>query len=311
MSHSLERLWVAWLNSGRWRRFAGRGAGARLFGSPAYQRLDTVRRFVTTQYQSWRQPTLFHDVTTVCLFIGQVKSGGTLLGSLLDAHPNAILADEADVLRYVADSFSQDQIFHLLLKGSRREALKGRVTARRLTAYDFEVPGQWQGRYRQLNLIGDSKAGPTTRRLGQDPNLLADLQRVMRGKEIRFIQVIRNPFDPISAMMLRGKRTFANAIDHYFTYCQTLSQLRQQLDDATLLAVRYEDLIRQPQEKLGNLCRFLGLEADPAYLNACANILDTTPQQLRHQVAWTSEWRTAVHQQIAQFDFLTGYHFEN
>jgi hypothetical protein len=189
--------------------------------------------------------------------------------------------------------------------------LKGRVTARRLTAYDFAVPGQWQGRYRQLHLIGDSKAGPTTRRLAQNPGLLADLQQVMQGKKIKFVQVIRNPFDPISAMMLRGKRTFANAIDHYFAYCHTLSQLRQQLDDATLLAVRYEDFIGQPQENLGNLCRFLGLEADPAYLNACVTILDTTPQQLRHQVAWTAEWQTAVHQQIAQFDFLSGYHFEN
>lgn len=311
MNHSLERIWVAWLNSNRWRQFAGRGAGASLFNSPVYHRLNIARRFMTTQYQSWRQPTLFDDVRTVCLFIGQVKSGGTLLGSLLDAHPDVILADEADVLRYAAAGFSRNQIFHLLLKGSRREALKGRVTARRLTAYSFDVPGQWQGRYRQLHVIGDSKAGPTTRRLAQQPDLLANLQQLMHGVELKFIQVIRNPFDPISAMMLRGKRTFANAIDHYFDYCATLHQLRQQLSETNLMALRYEAFIRQPQENLGNLCHFLGLEADEAYLDACAHILDATPQQLRHQIAWTPEWQTAVHQKIAQFDFLTGYHFEN
>ncbi len=68
-----------------------------------------------------------------------------MIGALLDAHPNVILADEIDVFEYMDDGFSKEQIYHLLLKNSHREFLKGRVTARRLVPYSFSVPGQWQG----------------------------------------------------------------------------------------------------------------------------------------------------------------------
>lgn len=311
MSRSLERLWVSWLNSDRWRQFTKGGPGARLFRSQAFENLDTARRFVLTAYKSRREPALFDGVKAFCMFIGHVKSGGTLIGSLLDAHPDAILADEADALHYVSAGFGRDQIFHILLKGSQREALKGRVTARRLTPYSFAVPGQWQGRYRQLQVVGDSKAGPSTRRLAQDPNLLKALQTTMAGVDTKFIQVIRNPYDPISAMMVRSGRSFANAVNHYFTYCETLSSLRKDLDRSALMAVQYEEFIRQPRTQLALLCGFLEIEADDAYLDACAGILHESPEQIRHLVDWNSQWRGVVQSKIDQFDFLAGYSYEN
>jgi hypothetical protein len=311
MNHTLEQLWVNWLDSGRWRRLAKSGAGTRLLRSQAFQKLDTARRFAVTSYKSYRQPALFRDVKIFCMFIGQVKSGGTLIGSLLDAHPHVVLADEIDALHYVSAGFKRDQIFHLLVKGSQREALKGRVTARRLTPYSLAVPGQWQGRYQKVSVIGDSKAGPTTRRFGQEPALLWDLQQVMAGVDLKFIQVIRNPFDPISAMIMRGGRTFENAIEHYFDYCETLAAFRKQLSGSGLLEVRYEDFVYQPKQNLGDLCHFLGIEADDAYLNACVGIIKKTPEQYRHMVEWRPHLIGVVHDRIGQFDFLAGYTYEN
>lgn len=307
MNYSLERLWVNLLDSGQWRQFAKNGPGAKLFRSQAYRKLDTARRFVTTTYKSYRQPALFEDVQTFCMFVGHVKSGGTLLGSLLDAHPHAVLADEIDALYYVSAGFKRDQIYHLLLKGSQREALKGRVTARRLTPYSLAVPGQWQGRYQTVKVIGDSKAGPSTRRLGRNPELIGHLRQVMSGVDLRFIQVIRNPYDPISAMIMRGGRSFDNAIQHYFNYCQTLATFRQYLPDSSLFAIRYEDFVYQPKAFLRDLCRFLGLETGEAYLNACASIVKDSPDQYRHLVEWSPHWVQVVQEQIDRFDFLAGY----
>ena len=101
MQTSLERLWVSWLNSQRWRRFAKWGPGAVFFRSNAYKRIDLMRRRAFTTYQNWAEPTTFRDVETFCFFVGHTKSGCSLLGALLDAHPDAIVADEADALRYV------------------------------------------------------------------------------------------------------------------------------------------------------------------------------------------------------------------
>ncbi len=310
MTRTFEQLWVSFRDSDQCRHFAKRGWASVFFRSNTYRTIDIARRYWLTYHASRRDPKLFQDLQTFCVLIGHVKSGGTLIGSLLDAHPDIIFADEADVLRFVSAAFTRDQICHLLLKASRREAMKGRVTARRLDAYSFLVPNQWQGKYRQLRVIGDSRAGPTTRRLADDPQLLDRLQEMMNGVQVRPIHVIRNPFDPISAMMVRGKRTFNNAIDHYFHRCKTLAEIRDRLGDA-VLTMRYEELVRQPVTHLGRLCRFLGTDADGAYLQACCKILHPAPEQRRHLVPWESRWVDVVHRQINQFDFLAGYSFEN
>jgi hypothetical protein len=246
------------------------------------------------------------------MFIGHTKSGGTLIGSLLDAHPNVILADEADVLAYMENGFSRHQIYHILLKISRREVLKGRVTARRLKPYSFKVPGQWQGRYSKLQVIGDSRAGLTTQKFGRDPDLLRQkLHKLIPDVDIKLIQVIRNPYDPISQMMIRGKRSFQNAQERYFANCEILIELRKQMNSSTLLAVKYEEFIRQPESNLIRICNFLGIDACDDYVDACTNILYESPEQSRHLVRWEPEWIDAVQSKIDRFDFLEGYTFKD
>lgn len=311
MGISLEDLWVSWLNSDRWRQFAKRGAGARIFRSQAFRSLNGARRYMLTYYRSRRQPALFKDVAAFCLFVGHVKSGGTMLGSLLDAHPEIILADEVDVFRYVAAGFRREQIFHILLKRSRREAMKGRVTARRLTPYSFAVPKQWQGRYRTIRAVGASRAGPSTGQLSRNPDLLSQLRQRMADIDVRLIQVIRNPYDPISLMMIRGERSFENAINHYFDYCQTLVELRQQLPSTNLLTVRYEEILADPRNYLVSACRFLGVETDEEYLDACTSILYEAPERDRDVVDWDNQWIEMVQEQIEGIDFLAGYTFAN
>jgi hypothetical protein len=240
-----------------------------------------------------------------------MKSGGSMIGSLLDAHPNAILADEVYALRYVQAGFRREQIFHILLRASQKELLKGRVTARRLTPYSWLVPGQWQGRFTSLRVIGDSTTGSSTQQLAEMPKLLEKLRKVMQPVNLRFIHVIRNPYDPISIMMIRGKRTFENASEHYFASCKMLLGLHDQMDASELLLIRYEDFVNQPEEKLAEICNFLGLEATPEYLKACASILNNSPERSRRLVTWETDWVEDVKNRSAQYDFLAGYSFED
>jgi phage terminase large subunit-like protein len=44
----------------------------------------------------------FHDVGVFCIFIGYPRSGHSLVGSLLNAHPEVIISHELDVLRCAA-----------------------------------------------------------------------------------------------------------------------------------------------------------------------------------------------------------------
>jgi hypothetical protein len=303
----IERGWVGWLDSGAWRRLARSDAGRRLLGSRAFRRMDLARRHAVSSIRAARDTELATAVRTCCLFLGTTKSGGTLIGAMLDAHPRAVIADEADPLRYLEHGFRRDQIFHLLAKTAHREALKGRVTARRLEPYALAIPGHHQGVADRPLVIGDSRAGPTTRRLGDDLDLVARWRALLGDVDDRYIHVVRNPFDPIAAMVRRGHRTFTNAIDDYAAQCARVARLREHLTEARVLTVRYDNLIAHPSGQLSLICSFLGLDATEGYLADCASLIDPARMPERHTVAWPSEAIAAVESLTEAVPFLQGY----
>ena len=311
MRYKLEKKWVDFIDSNGYRRIASGGVVSKILKSDTYQNLNTYRRYLITSYKARQSQQLFSDVNSFCFFVGQTKSGSSLLGGLLDAHPNIIISDEVDVLKYVSKGFNRLQIFQLSLHTSKREMMKGRVTARRLEPYSFQVPGQWQGKFSKLLVIGDSTAGKSTQKLANDPELIKDISVVMDGISVKVVQVIRNPFDPISIMMIRGKRSFENALQHYFEDCDTLAKIRSELSPETLYSVRYEDFVISPQSQLSALCAFLGVEATSDYLQSCAGIMSEIPDQSRHLVDWEPNWIEQVHTHISHYDFLAGYQFSD
>ena len=85
------------------------------------------------------------------MFIGIGRSGTTLIGALLDAHPNMAIANQQTTPKYLRPRlFSRSQIFYLLLRNSRNA-----VRTRRMGGYSYAVTGQWQGRFDALEVIGD------------------------------------------------------------------------------------------------------------------------------------------------------------
>ena len=290
-----------------WRRYARTPRIRKILRSRPGRAADTARRYVITAVARFRHPEVVRAVDTFCVFIGHVKSGGTLLGAILDAHPDALFADEADVLRYVNAGFSREQIFHLLAKGSRHAAMMGRVTARRLEAYHFEIPGQWQGRSRTLRVIGDTRAGPTTRQLGVEPRLIDRLERTLDDVGLRFIHVVRDPFDPIAVTVVRGNRSFDDAVADHAAQCERLVRLRSLIPAEHLLTVRYEDLVGRPNEEIRRACAFLRLAPEPGYVEACAAIIRVDVRPERDRIEWTPGRVAAVRAVIDAVPFLEPY----
>ncbi|GIU87383.1 MAG: hypothetical protein KatS3mg009_1898 [Acidimicrobiia bacterium] len=298
----------ALVDSDAFRWVAKRGPTRVVFRSRAYRRLDLARRrrWASRAARASRAERPFAQVRTFCFFIGHNKSGTSMLGALLDAHPRMVVSDELDALSYVDAGFGRDELFHLILRGSRTEARKGRVTARRLEPYSYEVPGWSQGRAERPLVVGDSTSGTSTRRLGADPALLDRLRRLV-GVDVRLVQVVRNPFDPIAVMMVRGGRSFENAADHYFRACETLRTLRARLGPGELVTVRYERFCEDPAAELARVSAFLGVEPDRPYLDACAAIIRREPVRDRARVEWSADAIARVERGIAGFDFLEGY----
>jgi hypothetical protein len=307
MSNRVERTWAAVLNSPGYRRFLATAPGKALFRSGWVRSAKVGRRRAAGSLAAARHRDDFAGVTTCFLFLGHTKSGGSLLGSMLDAHPSVVCSDELDILEHLEHGFSGRQIMALIARNSRREALKGRVTARRLEAYTLAVPGQWQGRYTNLTAVGDARAGKSTRRLAARPGLLDQLRSAVSPAVVKLIQVVRHPMDPIGAMVARSGKSVEEAIEDYSEQCRRLTTLRAGLAAGELIEVHYEDIVENPERVITDVCHHLGVEPSADYLAACRALVDATPRLDRRRVDWTEEQIDHLARTLTEVDFLSRY----
>lgn len=268
-------------------------------------------RWLTSAVDARREPARFASIKTYCVFLGHGRSGHSIVGAILDAHPDIIVSDELDALRYVAMGFSRNQVFSLSWKTAAAQAkAQRRKAGRGGKSYSYFVPGQWQGRARRPLVVGDSRASGSVKRLTRNPRLLDKLRARMGPVRLRFVLVVRNPFDNIATMMIRTGRSFDSAFNEYFGNWDGLATIRQRIGAGELLVVHHEALLANPQEQLARLCSYLGVEADDEYLASCANILYPSPSRSRESVTWTQEQRSLIEGRIEAIEDLRGYVIE-
>jgi hypothetical protein len=252
-----------------------------------------------------RQRDLFDQVERYCMFLGYPRSGHSLVGSLLDAHPDVVIAHELDALRLLRLRFGRDQLYALVLANDRSFTAAGR----RWTGSDYTVPGGWQGEFRTLRVLGDKKGGQSTRRLRDRPALLERLRRTV-GVPLRAVHVVRCPFDNIASMKLRRAAPLEQVVEEYFGLCDAMAVLRRRLAPDELAEVRYEDLVADPSLVLRSLAGFLGVDEEPAWVTAAAAVVDATPSRSRAKLAWPPELVTGIERRLGRYEFLTGYGFD-
>ncbi len=283
---------------------------ARLRSAVRGSTLHSAYRYVRSSLATRRDPQLLASVSTYCLFLGHARSGHSILGALLDAHPEIALSDELDALKYVAAGFRRDQVLWLSVQVARDQAHRQRQKRGRSgKIYSYEVPGQWQGRTTDMRIVGDSNAGGTVRALSEDPLLLDRLRSVMRGLDLRFVHVARNPYDNIATMMLRSGRSFESAFERYFQNWELIERLLERIGPEAVHHVRHEQLVTDPRSSLAAVVRFLGAEPSAEYLDACAGVLYDSPSRTRHSVDWSAEQRARIDARIAETNGLDGYSF--
>jgi len=264
-----------------------------------------LKSYPISAYNGKRESEKFSKLKTYCMFIGYPRSGHSLVGSLIDAHPNAIISHEADILLYTKLGFSRNQMCSLILENSKGRAEVGRAN----TGYSYVVPNQWQGRFTDLEVMGDKYGDLSTRRIEENPGILDTFQKRM-GTQVRFIHVIRNPYDIISTWARHECTTdLEPIIPRYFYLAEANSMIRKKMGEA-VLDIRHESLIEDPKKEIRRMCEFLGLEDKNNYIHDCASIIFKSPSKTRENVSWTPQWRRKVKEGIDKFSFLDGYAYD-
>jgi hypothetical protein len=273
--------------------------------------LDRARDYPRSYCGGFQNRRLFEAIKTYCMFIGYPRSGHSFVGALLDAHSEMIVAHELDTLKYIYARFSKWQIYYLLLERSRLYAEERQKRG----GYVYEVPSPWKGRFEKLRVIGDKHGESTTLRLLSNPGLLQCLRNTI-DNDIKFIHVIRNPYDNISTISKRTKRdgrslNLKASIEYYFSLCETVAYAKRQIEGHDLFELRHESFIDSPKTYLRKLCHFLGVEASNDYLDDCASIVFKSPHKSRYDTQWSRELIDTVKYKIDKFPFLQGYSYED
>ena len=129
------------------------------------------------------------------LFAGHARSGSSIVGAVIDAHPHAVLANEYFFPRWMAltpELFpNRSFVFSQLYARQQRIVAHDRKTE--LKGYSLYIKGSHMGSYdRWVNVIGDKSGAYTTYMYMKDPDrfmeILQDI-RTLVGVPIKFIQV--------------------------------------------------------------------------------------------------------------------------
>lgn len=246
----------------------------------------------------------FADVERYCQFIGFPYSGHTLIGSLLNSLPDAVIAHEADALGMVAAGANRDALFEGLLRAEWRFAEGGF----RWWGYDYSVPGQWQGRYRRLRVIGDKKGGRSARRLQADPALLGRLRSAV-AVPLRLVINTRHPYDNIARIASRKQLGLDEAITLFSVFAEGVDQALRQSGPGEVILFRHEDFVADPAGWMSRLAGFLEVEEPDGWAEACAARVFDSPQRARDEADWSGPRRQRVREAAARFAFLEDYEY--
>ena len=170
--------------------------------------------------------SVINGVEKFVFFIGYQRSGHSIIGSFMDAHPHMVIAHEFMLFakwKEMEEKYAlsgeknplrnKEMLFNELYRDSCADANHGwRSGQLRNKNYSLSVDSQWQGRYdRFIKVLGDKSGGATTTVYTSSPHQFEQFLSEMKetvGVPIRVLHVVRNPYDMIAtdALYSEGKR---------------------------------------------------------------------------------------------------------
>ena len=226
------------------------------------------------------------DLRAFCLFVGYPRSGSTLIASMLNAHPDIVLGHELDALGFARWGAGRDQLFRAIMSSADAFAQSGR----QWEGYDYRIETPWANSCRRLRVIGDKEAAMSAVRLARDDSLVSRLKEAV-GVPVKVVHVVRNPFDNIATMYLRGRYPIlrlplSRCIDDFAVMARTIEELKGCLACEDILEVRHEDVIDRPGECLERLCAFLDVDSEPDFVLAATRIIAPSANCSRDRLVW-------------------------
>ena len=286
-------------------------------------------------------PTCVMDhIKTFVFFVGIGRSGHSIVGSLLDSHPHMVIAHESNLFFRLAHrelSLTKPVIFNELWRNTRESIINDGLRAKATNGkgYTLFIEDLYQGRYVDyIEVIGDKKGRGTTEVLDRKPEKWLHIYNTIKSyvTSMKGIHVIRNPYDNIATLVFfsfdnvtnenfgdikNSNKAFkfkpnviADVIDAYFRL-QRAIEIGIQKYNLDIIVIHNKDLISDPRNTLVKLCNFLNVTCSNEYLQICTDKIYKTESVTRHMIEWTDDQLGVIQQNIDNFSWFKGYHFNS
>lgn len=268
------------------------------------------------------------EARTFVQFVGFPRSGHSLIGALIDAHPDALISHELDAMGLLHAGFGYREIARLIARNSAEFAAHGKWW----NGYSYDVPGLDE---RTPKVIGDKKGDWAARWTARAPELLDRLDASGAPRQ-KWLLVTRAPADNIATMTLRRNRLYDRIridaaregrsskegitaaqedgrlpteasdamIAEYRELCEAIAALQPRIAPEDWMEIDYDAFTATPEENLRRIAVFLDLTPEAEWLEACCSIVHSGRSRSRDRLTWREDQRAAVEELAQEFAFL-------
>jgi len=210
------------------------------------------------------------------LFVCPSRSGHSFIGSAIDAHPNACVGHEMNVMnKFIKGRWKdKDSMFRDIFDKTQVFDKNGRLTPNRFgDKHDQSMHGQVKGDMSGLILLGN-KNGKIDLDIDDYMAHLEEFRRFIAPAEVRALSVLRNPLDA------------SGNPDWYYT-------TQERYDELTIpkMVVCYEDFVRDTRNEMAAIVRFLGLPLDELHLATVDDKSYKEPIRSRRRMQHNKKYR--------------------
>lgn len=199
------------------------------------------------------------------LTIGYGRTGSTLLGNILNNHPNCLVSNEVRFLTNY-NGLNAEFLINKIIKNSYKNYLNCNIFNKN---QKDSILNNIKLKKQDIYCIGDKKSGGNLTRIIRDPHMFDELMN--KNKNMKIIINFRNPYNILQSIKKSGyynsdsafNNTNCNSSDleifkDIILYLNYSLNLYKKYNNRCFI-VFYQDLIQKPDEVLKNLFKFLNL----------------------------------------------------
>ena len=276
------------------------------------------------------------------LFIGHTRSGHSIIGAMMDAHSNIVIAHEYHVLRACVLETppkwqSEVALFNDLYEDSYNSSKHGRSEGNELKnprGYNLHVNTPWQGSFSQLRVIGDKDGGDLSglfARHSLKTTMCFNMLKETINIPIVILHVVRNPFDMIATTLalkhgvrnprqklLDGeklrltRKEIMKVAKSVFRKAEPFNNMQAiTSEEMVIVEIHSENFIKHPREHINKICEALNVPCSVEYVEACSEKAFRNISKSRQIIEWDDNVVEGILNRMKSYPFFSAYTLDN